>query len=521
MTTENINAILKVTEHAFYDTLRGQNTYLIGPHCHTDSATASFNNCEFEHVITVEHNHTAMGSMIFRNCVFNHKVSIVKSLSLTFEGCRFLSEFELSGSKVEVMITNCIFEKEINYSSGGMNDPFNFSTNILKNNFKISGHFHGGISISDNGMTGDLFLSGIETPQAVYLQGETVGKIHIRSNNKIRRGITISRFLGNDLSVNDTEAGYISLRDITFKSLTMLNNTSSQILLTESVIDEQFELEARKLQLFQATGCKFGRLWIHENIPAEAKIKLWDVTCKEIDLVNIENEGKMEFNGVTITETFGIHTCNLGKMDFINCRLTKASMIFKNSKVTEIFTSVTEFPKIVFGESGADDFQAQLLFGQLNKAMNNMGDSVKAAEYQSREIHAHYRQLHFFRKSIFFFNLTKFNLGMNLLSNNFGRSWGRAVVFSFGFGLFFFYFLTISTSAFKVGWPMEYDWNLVPSFFRFMNPLRFFETEKIYEPLKKTVSLSPFSYIIDFFARVVIAYGFYQIIQAFRRLGKS
>jgi hypothetical protein len=67
------------------------------------------------------------------------------------------------------------------------------------------------------------------------------------------------------------------------------------------------------------------------------------------------------------------------------------------------------------------------------------------------------------------------------------------------------------------------DGRLVSGFFKFMNPLRFFETENLFKGRDDTPSLTlhPLSYAIDFLALIIIAYGYYQIIQAFRRYGRK
>ncbi|MDO6433040.1 hypothetical protein Q4E93_20700 [Flavitalea sp. BT771] len=111
---------------------------------------------------------------------------------------------------------------------------------------------------------------------------------------------------------------------------------------------------------------------------------------------------------------------------------------------------------------------------------------------------------------------------MNKWSNDFGRSWIRGVIFSFGTGLLFYNVLLFSSTEF----PREVsplDTRLIASFLKFMNPLRFYETEFLFRPCNNNsyLTLSPISYFIDFVSRIIIAYGFYQTIQAFRRFGRK
>lgn len=56
-----------------------------------------------------------------------------------------------------------------------------------------------------------------------------------------------------------------------------------------------------------------------------------------------------------------------------------------------------------------------------------------------------------------------------------------------------------------------------------MNPLRFFDLETLFSQNDKQayVTLTWGSYVMDFLGRIVIAYGYYQTIQAFRRFGRK
>lgn len=86
----------------------------------------------------------------------------------------------------------------------------------------------------------------------------------------------------------------------------------------------------------------------------------------------------------------------------------------------------------------------------------------------------------------------------------------------------FFCLLLISTGNYRFGIPVL-ETNLLPAYFKFMNPLRFFELETIFRntPIDNKVRLMPLSYLADFGGRIFITYGYYQTIQAFRKFGRK
>lgn len=236
----------------------------------------------------------------------------------------------------------------------------------------------------------------------------------------------------------------------------------------------------------------------------------------------MNNIGNIHFQEVKMDESdiLEIERCNLGRTSFILCKFSKAKFIFASSKMTEIFIADTDFPKLCYYRDQISHTQAQLAFGQISTAFQRQGDTVRALEYQSREIDAHYETLKFIDDDSMTFSFTKLSLWLNKWSNDFGRNWARGILFSFSFGLIFFYFLVLSSKEHY--WGFYYDSRIISSYLKFMNPLRFFDTENLFKVNsdKAYLTLTPFSYLLDFFSRIIIAYGFYQTIQAFRRYGR-
>ena len=196
----------------------------------------------------------------------------------------------------------------------------------------------------------------------------------------------------------------------------------------------------------------------------------------------------------------------------------------RTARISEVSVLQTDFPKHFRTLGKYNPIQTQLAFGQLNTACQKQGESVKSLEYQSRELEAHYDCLKFFNNRKFSKDFSyAFTLGLNKWSNNFGRSWTRAVIFTFVVGVFSYYLVVINSLNFHLAFAIDINEKLIKSFFSFMNPLRTFNLREIFEGKDKQpyLELSVFSHFVDFFARLIIAYGYYQTIQAFRRFGRK
>lgn len=110
--------------------------------------------------------------------------------------------------------------------------------------------------------------------------------------------------------------------------------------------------------------------------------------------------------------------------------------------------------------------------------------------------------------------LDRINLFLNRWSNNYGKSFGRALLFVLCIGWFFFYCSLIATDS--------YQFSIDPCKWEFQKGLEYFvqfllPTHKFDYMAADEVILTPSFYVLDFLGRLFVGYGIYQFIQAFRK----
>lgn len=104
-------------------------------------------------------------------------------------------------------------------------------------------------------------------------------------------------------------------------------------------------------------------------------------------------------------------------------------------------------------------------------------------------------------------------LGLNTLSNNNGRSYAVGFLFTVAVTVLFFVCLLISTKRYSLGTSQEAiidKTDFYRLYFEFLSPIHkvdFLGTE----------IMTSTSYVLDFFGRILFAFGVYQFIQAFRK----
>lgn len=109
--------------------------------------------------------------------------------------------------------------------------------------------------------------------------------------------------------------------------------------------------------------------------------------------------------------------------------------------------------------------------------------------------------------------LERFNLWLNKWSNDHGNSYGRALIFILFVGLAIFYSSLLSTKLYSFTIYYE-DWEFKEGlrlFIEFLNPLH--KSDYI----GKNENLLTRFYLIDFLGKIIIGYGLYQFVQAFRK----
>jgi uncharacterized protein YjbI with pentapeptide repeats len=473
--------------------------------------------------------HVFIQDLYFRNCTFKMAVRVGASRNVG------IIDFE-----------NCIFENPVYFYSIDNINLYNeqsFNSDLTLNagsnhEFKVSDISVAGTLKISSGRHVKLTVENINVGKAIEKQNIIIDApvdkmevdhihcvdLHIRSAVKTKVGSEFSNIQCDKLYLtgpwSDT---LVNVEKSAFKNVILegITNDNNQVALSKCSV-EIISIKLSEISKVDISDCEIEYLTLNETNAEKNIVNIQNVKITGwIRFQKVYNKGEIFLRGIHVkpSSQLGIFSSDLGKTDFINCDFSKAVFEFENSKMTDVFLSETDFPLTARLKGVANPAQAQLAFGQLATAYSKQGDTVKALEYQAREIEAHYAGLKFYSKD--FFKIL--NLGLNKWSNNFGRHWQRGVIFSILFGIVFFYFLVISSDEYQVRFPIQMNSNLVMAFLKFMNPLRFLDTESLFRngTNKPALTLNGWSYVWDFVGRLVVAYGFYQTIQAFRRFGRK
>ncbi|MCF8334560.1 MAG: pentapeptide repeat-containing protein [Bacteroidales bacterium] len=245
---------------------------------------------------------------------------------------------------------------------------------------------------------------------------------------------------------------------------------------------------------------------------------------EEADFVGATFSGVAGFFGATFSaEADFRRTIFSGVADFNNAEFSKVNFkrAFFKEKANFIETYFTlnalywgtKFKKEVYFDGAIFENNSQLrgafiehgdreTFRIIKHEFLKQNNRIEALEYHKREMKAYWRDL-WNTEEIKWYQKPgeKSIIGLNRISTNYGTAWMQGVAFTL-VTAFIFYgaFLFLSNCP---GWSFE-------AYFRFLNPTHSYKFLRDFIPYDS-------AYIIDMVGRVLIGYGYYQTIQAFRK----
>ena len=234
---------------------------------------------------------------------------------------------------------------------------------------------------------------------------------------------------------------------------------------------------------------------------------------------------------------------SLGKTEITGCDLTGFRFEYRDSKLLDCFVSGTKLPKEnihIFNPdpsqklNGLDELEQKVsIYNQFKKLFENQGNIVEATWYHAKGMEYQQQLLKWHLH-----NKTEKSKGkrleqraeyvgfwLNKVSNNHGESWFKALRFTILTSLFFFT-LSLYSAKYQLdfsggGWEfIENGWGYLCDNFQ-KYPGFFLPTHKLDYLSEGMPSPSKWHYFWDVLGRLVIGYGIYQFVSAFRRHGRK
>lgn len=225
---------------------------------------------------------------------------------------------------------------------------------------------------------------------------------------------------------------------------------------------------------------------------------------------------------------FRIVDSSLGKTEITGSQLQSFRFEYRDSKLLEVFIAGTQISRekiriyqrdLAEPLAGADYYRQKVtVYNQLKRIFENQGDVVETTWYHSRAMDNQEKVLRLnYQTTRVWFSEQRFdllNFQLNKLSNNHGESWRRALLFLVGISFIFYsgYYASIFYNR-------PFSWAGTGTFIG--DYFSYFDITHKSDFLVPHDQLTPLAKILDFFGRIMIGYGIYQFVAAFRRHGRK
>jgi len=263
--------------------------------------------------------------------------------------------------------------------------------------------------------------------------------------------------------------------------------------------------------LLQIDDCSVGKLKIC-SIADKMTVKVSETEFRELCFDGFTNNGYLQLINLMPKQKslIQIENSSMGKYELIHCNFSTTKMIIYGSRIIDVFYTDTKFPDRLNMPDGfsQDDARAHEVFrdgyNQLKTIAQKQNDRKMFLQYQAAELSSYFKSIFLKEKP-----LTQIQLIAMWLSNNYGTSWGRGVLFVSILNLFFLslYFSNLHLDLTKTS---------IITFCANYIDLLFLSLIK-----KPDFMIGNRGTIIFGVSRIFIAFGIYQTIAAFRKFGKS
>lgn len=479
-------------------------------------------------------NFRAIQSQIKSVLIYKTKISY----TLTFNGC-WVDDLIHIRNNSEVGKIYLYYSTVCGFNFSRSKIGYVKSSSSLAGGITVGKCTCGNIIIDDKCKIGDII---IEKSNIEYLEAKRQYGSMVFTGSEIPLVVLdecyIPRF---DISMGAKLEAYISggqVNSITFSKSSLSNNSliSFSGCKIYSLIFEEFSV--------------LGRLFFRKIQFAEQPFEWWDEDEKSLK-EKYSSIGDILFQGIkrsylrNLNEflnkfphpTIRIAHSSLGSTEFTNSPLGAFRFEFNNSKIKNCFISGGTEPSeniVIIDDDGKPleknaketHVQKVSIYNQFKKIFEAQGDTYRAAQFQAKW--AEYQKIvleQAFKEEKNSCNIWKIIKHLkndkaqdisifwfNQKSNKHGEDWLQAVKFLLLVSVpTYLLFLFLAGHLYFGG---DFDSSFIGYYFDFLNPVRksnFIDGMHVPWCAK----------VVDFFARILIAYGIYQFIAAFRKHGRK
>lgn len=502
------------------------------------------NNSEFNRALTFRS--VRFQELRIENC----KTSTLRLLGDLNSKCIGYRKMEISDTQIADFEIDCEFVKSSLSISKSKIKKFNFASKIWDGSIELKcvklGEFwmdrttlEGRFDIDPkSGSKKGIHVSSCNFKGRCQFEGHYEGNFWFHKVKFAEQVIFTKKFICNDFSLRDVISELnVSITYNQNISRFELNNSKFQMSLDFWYHPEQNDKTIYEYVDIDLSGPNHGDINFYSSLhPSEhfleigtlgisganyANISFQNISNHFLLIQGLNNHNRITFNNFVYSldrlNVLVIEDSNLGYTEFMNFEFSDfnelvivksnlSNTLFTNSTAPKRIQTRTRNPKLGFGVpvslAKKDSMYLRETFRQLKITFEKQSNRHEALVSKSRE-------MYYLRKEMKF-GWNKVLLFLNYISNNHGISWSRGIAFTLltTYLLFHIYLLTTTPSLSSNSWMDSIK--LYPKFLASFPRMNILEDE----------AMNWKTHSMVFLIRIIIGFGIYQTVAAFRKFGK-
>lgn len=460
-----------------------------------------FNNC---HINKLEFTKSLKNNDIFNHCIELNKCKIIK---LIFDSSYIEKPFEFNECDFdEITISNTIFSNEIQIG-----------------NLKTIGFRTKDLNVWSSKFNGEIFFEfGEITEQCLFNKVEFNEQLVFERNfkfNKINFSEVVAKY--NATFVYNENIKSLTFADSNFQSCFYFNSfitkSSSDVNLHFYGINHgNYSFGGAPITFIDLSCINYGTIIFTRTIISivwiEQFINYSSLLFKSVKLSTNSNHIFIYDSSLNLTE---FENVDFSKFEEVIIAKSDVSNVVFNNSILPNILKLKSNNKQLGAKIEEDEFLNENIYyresyRQLKIALERQGNRSAALYYKSKEMYYNYKELKFGAEKVLLF--------LNYISNNYGNSWARGLLFSIT--LYFVFFLIYNASLEIPFFEWKLHFTLEETIRTFNKSLlNYFKYIASYPNLQiEDRIISKWYGILNLIlSRIFISYGIYQTIIAFRK----
>ncbi|MGE8341630.1 MAG: hypothetical protein ACN6OI_11405 [Flavobacterium sp.] len=454
--------------------------------------SVTFSNCHFDEVFIK--NTTMQDRLEFTHCTFQKEFIIfnIEGTGLVFNNCLFDQGMSINYCELKYFTLSKVESQNGIKFEGGSMQILDIKPLNEKTQFSLVGKFLLIDTMSVDCSSGITIFAKKAVINNISLSGYYNVASRLDFNNIINKKIEL-----NDLN-NDGKFYFSKLRPVGVKKF--LNLALDKYI---KAYKEFENVNPNELRIVNALSNRINTLDLYRGYHPVLRFREFIEQHFYTDFLDYYDDLSTEFT---------IDNSSAGILELKNIMFERYTLKIINSDISAVKLINSQIQDIKANDNFLNYYN---VYNDLYTSASKQNNTKDKSEYYRISQHYLYKYLKYESISHDRHRGSRFSIIVSKFYSSHGSNWPKACLVTILLAFFFFCFFTVSLSKINlnlsVAGTADFFSNYLPYFPQFINPLHRIDF------MQDIAALGPWSALFDFFSRILVSIGIFEIVRSFRK----